>query len=118
MAETVTADRPSVARPRSKKAPDRQRVGAGAAPSIAAGPTSASSKSTALSSGKVAASRSIRAGLPTCDTCGERQQSDRTHAKAKTELLQIRIMEKRRELVPQDEVNEPIDDLCGVAAAL
>jgi hypothetical protein len=49
----------------------------------------------------------------------ERQQSPRTeadaaHARAKTEMLQLRLMEKRRELVRRDEVNELIDGLCGV----
>ena len=49
----------------------------------------------------------------------ERQQSPRAeadgaHAKAKTELLQIRIMEKKRELVRQDEVNELIDQIAGI----
>jgi hypothetical protein len=49
----------------------------------------------------------------------ERQQSPRSeadaaHARAKTEMLQLRLMEKRRELVRQDDVNALIDDLCGV----
>ena len=49
----------------------------------------------------------------------ERRQSARTeadaaHAKAKTELLQIRIMEKRRELVRQNDVDELIDQIAGV----
>jgi hypothetical protein len=44
----------------------------------------------------------------------ERRQSPRTeadaaHAKAKTELLQIRIMEKQRVLVRRDQVNEVLD---------
>jgi hypothetical protein len=49
----------------------------------------------------------------------ERQQSPRTeadaaHAKAKTELLQIRIEEKKRTLVRQSEVDELIDSIAGV----
>jgi hypothetical protein len=49
----------------------------------------------------------------------ERQQSPRSeadaaHAKAKTELLQIRIMEKQRKLVRQDDVNELIDQIAGI----
>jgi hypothetical protein len=49
----------------------------------------------------------------------ERQQSPRSeadaaHAKAKTELLQIRIMEKHRELVRQSDVDELIDQIAGV----
>jgi hypothetical protein len=43
-----------------------------------------------------------------------RTQADADHVKVKTEMLQMRLMEKRRELVRQDEVNELIDGLCGV----
>jgi hypothetical protein len=50
----------------------------------------------------------------------ERQQSprmeaDAAHAKAKTELLQIRIMEKQRKLVRRDGVDELIDAMAGIA---
>lgn len=49
----------------------------------------------------------------------ERQQSPRTQAdadyvKVKTEMLQTRLMEKRRELVLQSDVDELTDQLCGV----
>jgi hypothetical protein len=49
----------------------------------------------------------------------ERQQSPRSeadaaHAKAKTELLQIRIMEKKHKLVRQDDVDELIDQIAGI----
>ncbi len=49
----------------------------------------------------------------------ERQQSPRSEAdadyvKAKTEMLQLRLMEKRRELVRQKDVNGLVDGLCGV----
>jgi hypothetical protein len=48
----------------------------------------------------------------------ERRQSPRTeadaaHAKAKTELLQIRITEKQRALVRRDAVDELIDQIVG-----
>ena len=43
-----------------------------------------------------------------------RTEADAAHAKAKTELLQIRIMEKRRELVRQSDVDELIDRIAGV----
>jgi hypothetical protein len=48
----------------------------------------------------------------------ERRQSPRTeadaaHAKTKTELLQIRIMEKQRALVRRDAVDELIDQIAG-----
>jgi len=49
----------------------------------------------------------------------ERQQSPRSEADAahvavKTEMLQLRLMEKRRELVRRDEVDALIDDIAGV----
>ena len=49
----------------------------------------------------------------------ERQQSPRTQAdadyvKIKTEMLQTLLMEKRRELVLQSDVDELTDQLCGV----
>jgi hypothetical protein len=49
----------------------------------------------------------------------ERQQSPRSeadadHVKIKTEMLQLRLMEKKRELVRRDEVDALIDDIAGV----
>lgn len=49
----------------------------------------------------------------------ERQQSPRSeadadHVKVKTEMLQLRLTEKRRELVLQSDVDELTDQLCGV----
>jgi len=49
----------------------------------------------------------------------ERQQSprgeaDADHVKVKTELLQLRLIEKKRELVRRDEVDALIDDMMGV----
>jgi hypothetical protein len=49
----------------------------------------------------------------------ERQQSPRAeadadHVKAKTEMLQLRLMEKKRELVRRADVDELIDTLAGV----
>jgi hypothetical protein len=41
-----------------------------------------------------------------------RAKADAEHAKAKTELLQIRIMERQRKLVRRDDVNELIDAMC------
>ena len=50
----------------------------------------------------------------------ERQQSPRAaadaeHALAKAALLRIRIEEKQRKLVRQDDVNELIDQIAGIA---
>jgi hypothetical protein len=49
----------------------------------------------------------------------ERQQSPRSeadadHVKVKTEMLQLRLMEKKRELVRRADVDELIDTLAGV----
>jgi hypothetical protein len=43
-----------------------------------------------------------------------RSQADTAFVAAKTAMLQLRLMEKKRELVRQDEVNEVIDGICGV----
>jgi len=43
-----------------------------------------------------------------------RSAADAAYAKAKTELLQIRITEKHRELVRQSDVDELIDQIAGV----
>jgi hypothetical protein len=43
-----------------------------------------------------------------------RAEADADHVKVKTEMLQMRLMEKRRELVRQTDVNELIDGLWGV----
>ena len=88
--------------------------------SIAAGPISASSNPMAWSSGKVTAFRAIRAALPTCGPGGasgsnrRAVSADADYVKAKTEMLQLRLMEKRRELVRQKDVNGLVDGLCGV----
>src|SRR6478735_1761316 len=70
--------------------------------------------------GKVTASHLTGAALPTCDTLRrERQQSPRTqadaaHVAAKTEMLQLKLMEKKRELVRRADVDALIDDIAGV----
>jgi hypothetical protein len=38
-----------------------------------------------------------------------RFEADADHVKVKTEMLQLRLMEKKKELVRMDEVNEMID---------
>jgi hypothetical protein len=42
-----------------------------------------------------------------------RSDADTKHIAAKTEMLQLKLMEKRKELVRQDEVDALIDDLIG-----
>ncbi len=43
-----------------------------------------------------------------------RTQADADYVKVKTEMLQTRLMEKRRELVLRSDVDELTDQLCGV----
>ena len=42
-----------------------------------------------------------------------RAEADADHVKVKTEMLQMRLMEKRRELVRRDAVDELIDQIAG-----
>jgi hypothetical protein len=44
-----------------------------------------------------------------------RTQADADHVKVKTEMLQLRLMEKCRELVRREDVNELLDTMCGIA---
>jgi hypothetical protein len=43
-----------------------------------------------------------------------RSEADADHIKVKTEMLQLRLMEKKRELVRQEDVDELIDGIAGV----
>jgi hypothetical protein len=43
-----------------------------------------------------------------------RTEADADHVRVKTEMLQLRLMEKKRELVRRDDVNELLDEMCGV----
>jgi hypothetical protein len=43
-----------------------------------------------------------------------RVEADADHVKAKTEMLQLKLAERRHELVRQEDVNELVDGLCGV----
>lgn len=43
-----------------------------------------------------------------------RTQADADHVKVKTEMLQLRLMERRRELVRQDDVTAMFDQVCGI----
>ena len=43
-----------------------------------------------------------------------RTQADADHVKVKTEMLQLRLMEKRHELVRREDVNALLDQLAGV----
>ena len=43
-----------------------------------------------------------------------RSEADADHVRGKTEMLQLRLMEKRRELVRQKDVDALIDQIAGV----
>ncbi|MBR0776594.1 hypothetical protein JQ625_17290 [Bradyrhizobium diazoefficiens] len=43
-----------------------------------------------------------------------RSEADAEHAKAKTELLQIKMMEKQRKLVLREDVDALIDQMAGI----
>jgi hypothetical protein len=43
-----------------------------------------------------------------------RTEADADHVKVKTEMLQLKLMEKKRELVRRAEVDELIDSIVGV----
>jgi hypothetical protein len=43
-----------------------------------------------------------------------RSEADADHVRAKTEMLQLQLMEKRRELVRREDVDALIDELAGI----
>jgi len=43
-----------------------------------------------------------------------RTQADADHVKVKTEMLQLRLMEKQRKLVRREDADALIDEICGV----
>jgi hypothetical protein len=43
-----------------------------------------------------------------------RSEADAAHVAVKTEMLQLRLMEKKRELVRREDVNALLDEICGV----
>jgi hypothetical protein len=43
-----------------------------------------------------------------------RSEADADHVKVKTEMLQLRLMEKKRQLVVRGHVNVLLDEICGV----
>ena len=43
-----------------------------------------------------------------------RTQADADHVKVKTEMLQLRLMEKQRMLVRREDANALLDEICGV----
>ena len=123
MAETVTIDRPPVARAAVstaiQEARDRQRVGAGAAPRLQPAihrQARSRRRDPAARQGPPARSE------PRCLSeilAGERRQSPRVeadadHVKVRTEMLQLRLMEKWRELVRRADVDALIDGSAGV----
>jgi len=55
--------------------------------------------------------------LPTCDICGAsggiRHAWKPTPVKVKTEMLQLRLMEKKHELARRDDVDALVDQIAG-----
>jgi hypothetical protein len=43
-----------------------------------------------------------------------RAEADADHVKVNTDMLQLRLMEKKREPVRRGDINELIDSICGV----
>ena len=43
-----------------------------------------------------------------------RAEADAAHVKVKTEMLQLRMMERQRKLVRREDANALIDEICGV----
>ncbi len=122
MTETVTIDRPSVARPVPRSRSRKPAVSASAlalhlncsrtyiAELEAEGVIQRQGDGFPLDQSRVAYLRYLRR---------ERRQSPRAeadadHVKLKTEMLQLHLMEKKRELVRREDVNELIDGICGV----
>ena len=123
MAETVTIDRPPVAKPVSRRRSAKPATVSASALALhldcsrtyigkleAEGVIQRQGDGFPLDQSRVAYLRYLRR---------ERQQSPRTEADAdhvtvKTEMLQLRLMEKRRELVRRDDVDALIDDIAGV----
>ncbi|WP_143198741.1 hypothetical protein [Bradyrhizobium sp. AS23.2] len=119
MSDTVINVGPSVARPRSRKPAtvsasalamhlDCSRAYIGKLE--AEGVIRRQGDSSPLDQSRVAYLRHLRR---------ERRQSSRSeadvdHVRVKTEMLQLRLMEKRRELVRRDDVDDLIDELAGI----
>ena len=122
MTETVIIDRPPVAKPLSRPRSRKPAVSASAlalhldcsrtyiGKLEAEGVIQRQGDGFPLDASRVAYLRFLRR---------ERQQSPRSeadaaHVAAKTEMLQLRLMEKKRELVRQDDVDELIDQIAGI----
>ena len=122
MTETVTIDRPSVAKPVSRPRSRKPATVSASALALhldcsrtyigkleAEGVIQRQGDGFPLDQSRVAYLRYLRR---------ERQQSPRTeadadHVKVKTEMLQLRLMEKRRELVRRADVDALIDGIAG-----
>ena len=123
MAETVAMDRPPVAKPVSRRRSAKPATVSASALALhldcsrtyigkleAEGVIQRQGDGFPLDQSRVAYLRYLRR---------ERQQSPRAeadadHVKVKTEMLQLRLMEKRRELVRREDVDALIDEICGV----
>lgn len=124
MAETVTIDRPPVAKPIARRRSAKPTI-------VGASALALHLDCSRTYIGKLEADGVIQRqgddGFPLDQSRvaylrylrRERQQSPRSeadadHVKVKTEMLQLRLMEKRKELVRQEDVDELIDQIAGV----
>src|SRR5258707_1742746 len=123
MAETVSIDRPSVAKPVSRPRSRKPAIVSASALALhldcsrtyigkleAEGVIQRQGDGFPLDQSRVAYLRFLRRE----HRHSPRTQADAAHVKVKTEMLTLRLMEKRKELVRQSDVDEMIDVIIGI----
>ena len=123
MAETVTIDRPSVAKPVSRPRSRKPATVSASALALhldcsrtyigkleAEGVIQRQGDGFPLDQSRVAYLRYLRRE----HRQSPRSEADADHVAVKTEMLQLRLMEKKRELVRRADVDELIDGIAGV----
>ena len=123
MAETGTDDRPSVAKPVSRRPSTKPATVSASALAQhldcsrtyigkleAEGVVQRQGDGFPLDQSRVAYLRYLRRE----HRRSPKTEADAAHVAVKTEMLQMRLMEKRRELVRQEDVDELIDSIAGV----
>jgi hypothetical protein len=122
MAETVAIDRPSVAKPVSRPRSRKPATVSASALALhldcsrayigkleAEGVIQREGGGFPLDQSRVAYLRHLRRGRQQ----SPRAEADADHVRVKTEMLQMRLMEKRHELVRRDDVDALIDQIAG-----
>jgi hypothetical protein len=123
MTETVTIDRPSVAKPLARPRSRKPATVSASALALhldcsrtyigkleAEGVIQRQADGFPLDQSRVAYLRYLRRE----HRRSPRAEADAEHARAKAEMLRIRIMEKQRRLVKREAVDELIDSICGI----